>query len=65
MFCSSAMYIMEPDSPSEQNAHVLLTIFAIIWRAPRAGRLGGNTKRLTQLSYARQGEQRKAELVSS
>lgn len=65
MFCCSAMYIIEPASPSEQNAHVLLTIFAIIWKAPRAGRLGENTKRLTQLSYARQDEQRKAELMSS
>lgn len=56
---SVAIYITEPASPSEQNAHVLLTIFAIIQEAPGAGKLGQNTKQLT--TSIGQAGQRKAE----
>lgn len=56
---SVAIYITEPASPSEQNAHVLLTIFAIIQKAPAAGKLGQNTKQLT--TSIGQAGQRKAE----
>lgn len=59
MSLSVAIYITEPASPSEQNAHVLLTIFSIIQEAPRVGKLGQITKQLT--TSIGQAGQRKAE----